>query len=108
MTHTSTPPSAPDLTRWTGERASAFIKLLARTGKVAVTARAVGMSRQSAYRLRARSPLFAEYWDVAMEQAAAIAASSRRPRGQRKPVHPLLAKEPRAARAEGDTSRQKG
>lgn len=64
------------------------------------------MSRQSAYRLRARAPRFAEFWDMAMEQAAALRASSRRVRGVRgvrKQVHPLLAKGAPAAPDQGDT-----
>ncbi|MEZ5680587.1 MAG: hypothetical protein R3E14_04745 [Erythrobacter sp.] len=89
----------PDNTRWTGAKASAFLKLLARTGKVASSARAVGMSRQAAYRLRARAPKFAEYWDMSMELAARRKASSRR---GRKPVHPLLARGPVGHEAEGD------
>jgi len=79
----------PDNTRWTGAKASAFLKLLARTGKVAPAARAVGMSRQAAYRLRTRAPQFAQFWDQAMEVAKRRRASSRR---GRKPVHPLLAR----------------
>jgi molybdenum-dependent DNA-binding transcriptional regulator ModE len=92
MTHPSPAPRA-DNTRWTGAKASAFLKLLARTGKVAPAARSVGMSRQSAYRLRARAPEFAKYWDTAMEVAANRKASAGRGR-RRTPVHPLLAKAP--------------
>ena len=47
------------------------------------------MSRQAAYRLRARAPRFALMWDQAMEVAASRKASSRR----RRYVHPLLARE---------------
>ncbi|MEE4201867.1 hypothetical protein [Erythrobacter sp.] len=94
----------PDLTRWTGAKASAFLKLLARTGKVAPAARSVGMTRQSAYRLRARAPEFARYWDAAMEVAANRKASAGT--GQRgKPVHPLLAKGPPNARPDHDATR---
>lgn len=82
--------NTPDNTRWTGEKASTFIKLLARSGQVAACARAVGMSRQSAYRLRARAPKFAEFWDLALGEARRRRASSRRGRY----VHPLLAKGP--------------
>lgn len=93
------PNPAPDNTRWTGEKAATFLKLLGRTGKVAASARAVGMSRQAAYRLRARAPRFAEYWDMAMEVAARRKASSRR---GRKPVHPLLDTRPVTTPLEGD------
>ena len=88
---TPQPPARPkpDNTRWTGEKAADFLKLLARSGKVAPCARAVGMSRQAAYRLRARAPRFALMWDQAMEVAASRKASSRR----RRYVHPLLARE---------------
>ena len=83
----------PDNTRWTGAKAETFLKLLARHGKVARAARSVGMSRQAAYRLRARAPKFAEYWNLAMEQAALIRWERQaRTRKRPKAVHPLLAK----------------
>ena len=62
-------PEPRDHTRWTHEKAARFLKLLARSGKVAPSARAVGMSRQSAYVLRARAPTFASLWDHAMAEA---------------------------------------
>ena len=40
--------------RWTLPKAMAFLEALAQCGEVAEAARAVGMSRQAAYRLRAR------------------------------------------------------
>lgn len=40
--------------RWTMPKVVAFLEALARCGRVAEAARAVGMSRQAAYRLRAR------------------------------------------------------
>lgn len=81
----------PDNSRWTGEKAAIFLKLLARHGKVAPAARAVGMSRQAAYRLRARAPKFAEFWELAMRDARGKAARASR---KRKSAHPLLAKGP--------------
>ena len=48
--------------RWTPPKAHAFIEALAQHGKVAAAARAVGMTRQSAYRLRARVSQVAEVW----------------------------------------------
>ena len=48
--------------RWTPAKALAFIEALARHGKVAAAARSVGMTRQSAYRLRDRVPQVAEIW----------------------------------------------
>lgn len=91
----------PDNTRWTGEKAAAFLKALARTGKVAPAARAVGMSRQAAYRLRARAPQFAALWLTAMAAAREQRTAAR---SRRKPVHPLLAREVTLPLGEGDTS----
>ena len=76
----------PDHTRWTHEKAALFLKLLARTGKVAPSARAVGMSRQSAYVLRARAPTFASLWDHAMAEAR----KQRSMRSRAKRPSPLL------------------
>lgn len=106
MTHNPAPPSPaqtahtsqPDNTRWTGAKAAAFLKLLARTGKVAPSAREVGMTRQSAYRLRARAPKFAELWQLAMVEAQRARGPAGRSGRGRKAVHPLLAK----AAAAGD------
>jgi hypothetical protein len=54
---------------WTAARQLTFLSELARTHKVAKAARAAGMSRESAYRLRARDPhgLFAAAWDRALK-----------------------------------------
>ena len=105
-TRPPTPKSGPkpSTARWTGEKASAFLKLLARNGSVAASARAVGMSRQSAYRLRARAPRFAAFWDSALEVARNTRASSRK--GQRA-VHPLLDPAPMPM-GEGDISGRAG
>jgi len=77
-----TPPAAPcnhaDY-RWTLPKALAFLEALAECGMVAEAARRVGMSRQSAYRLRARlegGPL-GEGWDLA--RRAGVEARRRRP-----------------------------
>lgn len=64
---TLSPPAAPTPRstaeyRWTPARAYAFIETLARDGWVAAAARSVGMTRQSAYRLRDRVPQVAEVW----------------------------------------------
>ena len=40
--------------RWTDNKAFAFLQALAQHGKVAAAARSVGMTRQSAYRLKQR------------------------------------------------------
>jgi hypothetical protein len=53
---------------WTPERQRAFIAQLVETGGVAAAARAVGMTRQSAVRLRKRADAegFARAWDNAL------------------------------------------
>jgi len=54
---------------WTPERQLRFLDVLSRTRSVTRAARAAGMSRESAYRLRARKDgaLFAAAWDRALE-----------------------------------------
>ena len=57
---------------WTTEKAQVFLGALADLGRVGEAARVVGMSRQSAYRLRARlgeGGLFAQVWDRALARA---------------------------------------
>ena len=59
---------------WTEEKQRRFIEILADTGLVSVAAKAVGMSRESAYRLR-RSPhgaAFARAWDTARRHAGGV------------------------------------
>ena len=53
---------------WSPERQLRFLRMLAKTRSVTTSARAVGMSRESAYRLRARlaGELFALTWDSIM------------------------------------------
>ena len=53
---------------WTPDRQLDFLDMLARTGSVTKSARAAGMSRESAYRLRRRDPrgLFSLGWARAM------------------------------------------
>ena len=62
---------APAELRWTRERQVDFLAALAETHSVSHAARAVGMSRQSAYRLRARlrDQPFALAWDAAYQSA---------------------------------------
>jgi len=56
--------SAPPPYHWTRAKFIAFNGELAATGSVAAAARLVGMSRQSAYRLRDRfGPDYAAKWD---------------------------------------------
>lgn len=59
---------------WTEEKQRRFIEVLADTGLVNQAARAVGMSRESAHRLR-RAPHAAAFdraWDVARQHAAGL------------------------------------
>ena len=59
---------------WTEEKMRRFIETLADTGQVGLAAKAVGLSRESAYKLR-RSPhgeAFARAWDAARHQAGAF------------------------------------
>ncbi|WP_162935635.1 hypothetical protein [Tsuneonella amylolytica] len=58
-------PGRPRADGWTVERQCGFLAGLYLTGSVAAAARAVGMSRKSAYRLRARAGAegFARAWD---------------------------------------------
>ena len=61
----------PRLDGWTEEKMRRFIEVLADTGQVSLAAKAVGMSRESAYKLR-RSPhgaAFARAWDAARHHA---------------------------------------
>lgn len=67
------PPFYPVPTRarrdgWTAARQAAFLGHLAETGSVAGACEAVGMSRKSAYQLRARpgAENFAAAWDAAL------------------------------------------
>jgi len=74
-------------------KAAAFLGALKEVGRVAEAARMVGMSRQSAYRLRERlgeGGLFAQVWDRALAQARAERAARRsRAGGRGRKVTPL-------------------
>ena len=64
--------TAPDTTRqdgWTRDRMIGFLESLVKTASVSVAAKSVGMSRQSAYYLRARliGQPFDLAWDAALE-----------------------------------------
>jgi len=71
-------PAAPDLEthirageRWTPQKMAGFLRLLSATHSVSAAARGVGMSRQSAYRLRSRlkGKAFDLAWDVAFHHS---------------------------------------
>ncbi len=59
---------------WTEEKQRRFIETLADTGLVNVAARAVGMTRESAYRLRraGHGAAFARAWDAARHHAGGL------------------------------------
>ncbi|MEJ5976741.1 hypothetical protein WG901_08860 [Novosphingobium sp. PS1R-30] len=64
---------------WTDEKTVAFIEALAATASVSAAAAKVGMSRQSAYRLRARlDPEFAAIWDGVAVLARRLHTARRR------------------------------
>lgn len=67
--------TAPRADGWSAERQRAFIVALAGHGGVAAAARAVGMTPQSARRLRHRPDAagFARAWDAAVEQGRCVA-----------------------------------
>jgi len=60
-------PSTPRYDGWTPRKQAAFLEALAATHSVAAAAREVGMTRQTAYRLRAR--LRGQPFDLAWEAA---------------------------------------
>lgn len=66
--------------RWTVPKARAFLQALSRCGSVAEAARGVGMSRNSAYRLRAK--LAAGPLSEAFEAARAMGFAARAARGR--------------------------
>ena len=57
---------------WTPDRAVTFIVTLAASRSVTLAAGAAGMSRKSAYALKARDPAFAAAWTAAMKAAASF------------------------------------
>lgn len=66
---------------WTTFKAGVFLGALADFGRVSEAARVVGMSRNSAYRLRARlgeGSLFAQVWDRSLEQSRAKRRTQRK------------------------------
>lgn len=75
--------------RWTVPKVQAFLRALEQCGRVAEAARAVGVSRQAAYALRARldGPAFREAFEGARRTGlrARAAASGARLEAQRSP-----------------------
>lgn len=64
----------PRFDGWTEEKQRRFIETLADTGLVNLAAKAVGMTRESSYRLRrsAHGAAFARAWDAARHHAGAL------------------------------------
>jgi hypothetical protein len=54
---------------WTPERRTQFLDRLAQDGNVCAACALVGLSREAAYRLRRREPLFARAWAAAQVHA---------------------------------------
>ena len=82
MKAADSPKPRPKIRRdgWTPERQLRFLGALASTRSVTKAARAAGMSRESAYRLRSRKEgaLFAAAWDRAIEGRALSASKGHR------------------------------
>jgi hypothetical protein len=57
--------------RWTWALKLRFLETLAETGNVRESCRAVAFSREAAYKLRRRDPLFAQGWNLARRAAHA-------------------------------------
>jgi hypothetical protein len=74
------PRSAGRHNGWTPQRQLDFLEIVSSTGSVTRSARAVGMNRESAYRLRSREPdgLFAAAWERALTPNKLLAANQRK------------------------------
>jgi len=66
------PPDAARHDGWTGERMATFLEVLADTGIVSEAARIAGMSREAAYALRGRDPVFGAAWAAAQARARPV------------------------------------
>lgn len=66
---TDTPDDDTPVRGWTPERMTRFLDHLALRGNVRASCKRVGLSREAAYRLRRRDPLFARGWAAAMVKA---------------------------------------
>ncbi|HYD24725.1 MAG TPA: hypothetical protein VEB68_08000 [Croceibacterium sp.] len=61
--------STPRSDGWTPDRMMGFLECLCEKPDVGRACARVGLSRQSAYKLRRRDPLFAAAWQVALQVA---------------------------------------
>jgi hypothetical protein len=79
------PPAKPRFDGWTPSRQLVFLEVLARTRSVAASAKAVGMSREGAYRLRRRpdAGLFAAAWDRAMSAGLTVVSRAKVDQGHK-------------------------
>lgn len=68
--HPAPPPPSPDRAYWTPARQRIFLAALMETGSVARAARAAGMSRSGAHRLRRRlaGTPFDRIWTAALQR----------------------------------------
>ncbi|MGX7896926.1 hypothetical protein [Tsuneonella sp. HG222] len=100
--------------RWTMPKVLAFLEALATCGSVAQAARAVGMSRQSAYRMRARlagTPVAAAIEGArrqGIRARAAASAARNRSRWDGEGLGEYLARQGAARALQGDTVRPQG
>lgn len=78
---------------WTNDKAVTFIVTLAASRSVTLAARRAGMSRKSAYALKARDPAFAAAWRAAIDA---------RPAARRKGDKVSEAHDPRISLGQGD------
>jgi hypothetical protein len=98
--HIPAPPATPDRAHWTPAKQRIFLVALIESGCVSHAARAAGMSRSSAHRLRARlaGTPFVQAWDAALTEHArrladpfaALPAAAPRPRAAPAGVAPGL------------------
>jgi hypothetical protein len=81
QSHSSLPVRSFRHDGWTPERQIAFLDTLAQTRSVTRAAKAAGMSRESAYRLRRRpsAAWFAAAWDQLLKGHRPVTLASRRP-----------------------------
>ena len=61
--------SSPRRDGWTAARRTAFLECLCEKADISGACARVGLSRQAAYQLRRRDPVFALAWDVALQVA---------------------------------------
>lgn len=76
--------------RWTRAARRRFLEVLATTGNVSAAARAVGLARSSAYRLRQKDAAFAAAWEDAEQEAVDLLEQEARRRALEGVSEPLL------------------